>query len=98
MKFQPGNPKPPGSGRKKGTPNKATEFSAKFIMEFLTKYKESGLMESDFEGLDPKDRLALAEKFANYIVPKRQAVQAEVESTNKHSIEETLLKLAGEDS
>lgn len=36
-------------------------------------------MERDIESLEPKDRLQMLEKLMQYIVPKRQAVSADVD-------------------
>ena len=47
-------------------------------MGLLDEYSASGLMASDFASLEPKDRLYLAEKLTQYIVPKRQAVDADL--------------------
>ena len=95
MPFQKGQKKPTGSGRVKGTPNKKSLFGQDVILGLLTDYKESGLMDSDFACLDPKDRLSIAEKFTSYIVPKRQAVAADVNlDTQNDTIVDLLADLA----
>ncbi len=61
-------------GRQKGTPNKATAIGRQTILELLTNYSDSGLMSKDFLALeDPKDRLLIAEKLFQYVMPKMQS-------------------------
>ena len=97
MPFVKGCPRPPGAGRKAGTPNKSTQFGADHILAFLTEYKNSGQMAKDWEELEPRDRIALSEKMMNYVMPKRAAVQAEVNATvTDQTVEDTLRQLAGE--
>jgi hypothetical protein len=70
--FKPGCPRPPNAGRKKGTPNKATQQ----LREIL-----------DAEGLDPAKKLAellpnltpekqadICLKLMDFLYPKRKAV------------------------
>ena len=40
-KFKPGDPKPPGSGRKKGTPNKVTKDLAKAARQYTQEALEA---------------------------------------------------------
>lgn len=85
------------AGRKKGTPNKVSAMSKKVISCLLTDYSASGLMASDFMALEPRDRLAVSEKFLNYIMPKMQATSVELSTSNESkSIEDKLSELAGE--
>lgn len=92
-----GQPKVPGSGRKKGTPNKATKFGQEIIANLLGEYQDSGKMSADFEALEPKDRLLIAERLANYILPKRSAVDGNMSITDKaNTLSETLSRLASE--
>jgi len=99
MTFIKGQPKPPGSGRKgKGrSPNKTTAAVEQGILALLTEYHDSGKMKEDFEALDPKDRIIVAEKYTSYIAPKRQAVDGSLDiNTAKDTIDETLTALAEE--
>jgi hypothetical protein len=91
------------SGRKKtggrvaGTPNKITALTKATIAEMLANYKDSGLMDSDFLQLDPKDRLAIAEKLMQYTMPKIQSVEVDLaEGLKKRTIEDKLLELSKE--
>lgn len=59
-------------GRKKGTPNKVTTNLREKISAFLDRKWE--VIESDFETLRPKDRIALFEKLLQYSIPKLQTV------------------------
>lgn len=80
MGFKKGQAKPPGSGRKGNgqSPNKKTLYGQERILGLLDEYSSSGLMAADFMSLEPKDRLYLAEKLTQYVVPKRQSVDADV--------------------
>ena len=92
MGFQKGQPKI--AGRKKGTPNKATALCRETISAMLSEYQESGLMLADFTALEPKDRLAIAEKMMQYTMPKMQSTNVGITTEGKKTIEETLIALA----
>jgi len=97
MPFKKGDPKPPGSGRARGTPNKQTAKTYDIIVNLLDEYQSSGKMSQDFEGLKPNQRIAIAERLMGYVLPKKQAVQSDVTiDTNRRTIEDTLLQLAEE--
>ena len=97
MAFVKGQAKTPGSGRKKGTPNKRTVFGAEFVLGFLEEYRASGKMKKDWEALDPKDRMAIAERMMPYVMPKQAAVTASVVVGGDKSVEEELVELAEKD-
>lgn len=84
-------------GRQKGTPNKSTLLGKAAIVELLADYNNSGLMASDFATLDPKDRLAIAEKLMQYVMPKMQSTSVDITTEEKSkTIEDMLSDLAGE--
>lgn len=93
MAFEKGRKKT--GGRQKGTPNKAPTPVKSIITNILTEYSNSGLMELDFNSLDPKDRMAIAEKLSQYVMPKIQAVSVDLESNiSKITIEQELINLS----
>lgn len=95
MTFKVGHKKM--GGRKKDTPNKSTALTKAAIAEMLANYKDSGLMESDFLQLDPKDRLAIVEKLMQYTMPKIQSVEVDMsEGMRKRTIEDKLIELSNE--
>lgn len=96
MPKKKGDPKT--GGRVKGTPNKATSMSKAVIADLLNTYSSSGLMSKDFMALEPKDRLAIAERLTQYVMPKMQAVSAEVNDQRNLTIEDRLRELSGEES
>ena len=96
MPKKKGDPKT--GGRVKGTPNKATSMSKAVISDLLNTYSSSGLMSEDFMALEPKDRLAIAERLTQYVMPKMQAVSAEVNDQRNLTIEDRLRELSGEES
>ena len=63
-------------GRVAGTPNKVTRT----VREWISTFVESNLsqIEQDLKILDPKDRIAAFEKLLQYILPKLQAVEANI--------------------
>lgn len=61
----------------------------------LANYRESGLMDSDFMQLEPKDRLLITEKLMQYIMPKIQAVDMNmVADIKERTIEDKLIALS----
>lgn len=95
MAFEKGRKKT--GGRQKGTPNKAPTPVKSIITNILTEYSNSGKMKKDFDSLDPKDRMAIAEKLSQYVMPKIQAVSVDLESNiSKITIEQELINLSKE--
>ena len=66
MPFQKNKVSNP-AGRKKGTPNKSTDELRNVFTSFLTINLET--MQSDFDKLDPKDRLSFIERIAKMVLP-----------------------------
>ena len=81
-------------GRQKGSVNKVTNMSKAVISDLLTNYNSSGLMESDFMQLDGKDRITIAEKLMQYVMPKMQSVQGDIETHVKPSVAAKLRQLS----
>lgn len=81
-------------GRQKGTTNKVTMMGKQVIAELLSNYNSSGLMERDFMHLDGKDRIAIAEKLMQYVMPKMQSVQGDIETHVKPSVADKLRQLS----
>lgn len=55
-------------GRKKGTPNKVTGTVKEWLADLIDRNREQ--IEEDLRQLEPRERLAVLEKFMQYIVPK----------------------------
>ena len=84
-------------GRKKGTPNKATQSSKAVITKILDDYHDSGLFEQDIASLDPPRRLHVMLKLMEFTTPKPQAVDRTISAGERATtIEETLAALAQE--
>ena len=82
-------------GRVAGTPNKTTSTIKSAIASLLDDYHKSGKMKEDFDAIeDPKDRLALAEKFMQYTTPKMQAVAFTDADEKPRTIEDMLITLS----
>lgn len=84
-------------GRVKGTPNKVTSMSKSVISNMLAEYQESGLMGKDFLALEPKDRMTIAEKMMQYVLPKMQTTSVDISTQEtKITIEQKLREAAKE--
>ena len=82
-------------GRQKGSINKTTKVTRTIINELLTDYQDSGKMSSDFLTLEPKDRLMVAEKLMQYVLPKLQSTAVDLTSNNTEiTIEQKLIYLS----
>ena len=97
MPFQKGMKKVPGSGRKgKGrSPNKKGAFDISRLTDMLNEYVDTGLMAADIASLEPKDRLYVMERYLQYTTPKKQAVQADINTDDTATkLEDRLAALA----
>ena len=65
------------NGRPKGTPNKITADMRGWLTAVIDKNRKQ--MERDLKKLDPKDRLQILEKLMQYVIPKQQAVSADID-------------------
>jgi hypothetical protein len=82
-------------GRKPGSVNKTTALNKSIITQMLAQYNDSGLMSSDFLSLDAKDRITIAERLMQYVMPKIQAVDMNVAAEVKErTIEDKLIALS----
>ena len=84
-------------GRQAGTPNKVTGAVRGAISRMLDDYFNSATFEQDIAELEPKDRVAVMEKFAAYAVPKLQATSLEMTVESKKTIEDTLVELSADE-
>jgi hypothetical protein len=65
------------------------------ISNLLGDYQDSGLMSSDFLALEPKDRIVIAEKLMQYIMPKMQSTSVDfAEKSTRITIEQRLAQLS----
>jgi parvulin-like peptidyl-prolyl isomerase len=72
-------------GRAKGTPNRVTATVKEWLSELIDNNRKR--IENDIELLEPKDRLQIMERLMQYVIPKQQAVKADID-LNKLSDEE----------
>lgn len=63
------------NGRPKGTPNKSTSTMKNWIIDFVSGHQEQ--IESDFQSLEPRDRLMFVSRLLPYVVPKMVEVKDE---------------------
>ena len=84
-------------GRQAGTPNKTSAAVRGAIAKMLDGYFTSETFENDIDKLDPKDRVAVMEKFAAYVSPKLQTTTLDMTIENKKTIEERLAELSDDE-
>jgi len=73
MKGHTNNP----NGRPKGKPNKITQDMRQWIAQIIDSNREQ--MVQDLQTLEPIERLKILERLFPYVVPKQQAVSADVD-------------------
>lgn len=78
MSRKVGTPKT--GGRKAGTPNKITGGLKEFVTDILNDNREQII--KDLGKVKPTERLYFLEKMMQYVVPKQQAVSADVSTNN----------------
>ena len=71
-------------------------MSKMVINELLSNYSESGKLHEDFELLEPKERITVAEKLMQYVMPKMQSTSVNVsaDDESRKTLEETLIELS----
>lgn len=93
------------AGRPKGAVNKTTLISKEVIANLLQNYSNGTLhdaagvpscvqMSTDFLSLEAYQRIQIAERLMQYVIPKQQAVTADLKGEATLSIEERLAHLA----
>lgn len=80
----------------KETGKKATTNIKVVVSKLTDDYYSSGLLAEDFAELEPKDRLDVFVKLLQYVMPKLQAVAADIQSNTSTSLAERLAQLAKE--
>lgn len=85
-------------GRQKGSQNKITKAVKECITGLLTEYTNSNTFMEDFSKLEPKERLTIAEKLMNYVVPKMQSVAIDETNKDKNSTVAMLIQLRDGDT
>ena len=73
-------------GRAKGTPNKATKNMREWLTKLLAKNRKQ--IEKDLQSLEPKDRIAMLERLMQYVLPKQQAIKAEISNLTDAELSE----------
>lgn len=80
------------NGRPKGKPNKVTGEVREWIRSIIDKQRPQ--LEKDLKALEPAERWRIIEKLMQYVVPKMQAIEANIDFDRL--TDEQLDKLAGE--
>lgn len=98
MTFVKGKPKT--GGRKSGTPNHSTTMTRQALQRYIDTYfgdlSQESMFWRDIQALEPKDRVAITEKFIAYALPKPQSVSLDINSTETTAtVTEMLRVLSG---
>ena len=82
--FQKGHAKL--GGRKAGVPNRSTAE----LREWVQKLVQSNMaqVKRDLKELEPKERLDVIERLMRYVLPRQQAIMAEVEGLTPPELEQ----------
>lgn len=80
------------NGRPKGKPNKVTGEVREWIKAIIDKQRPQ--LEKDLKALEPAERWRIVEKLMQYVVPKMQAIEANIDFNRL--TDEQIDKLAGE--
>lgn len=75
MSRKKGTPKT--GGRQAGTPNKITESLKEFVSDLLNDNRDQ--IKEDLKVLRPKERITAYLSMMQYVLPKQQAVSADVD-------------------
>lgn len=86
MARQPNDGRGRLGGRSKGTPNKSTTE----LREWVQKLVQSNMaqVKRDLKELEPKERLDVIERLMRYVLPRQQAITAQVEGLSTPEIEQ----------
>lgn len=92
MSRKPGSPKT--GGRKKGTPNKDNQVPKEIFAKLCPEYLESDQFKSDWNQLSPKDRVQCILKMSEWLVPKPQSVDMNINNVSGFSLSEEIMRQA----
>jgi hypothetical protein len=76
MPFKKDDPRINRKGRKAGTPNKTTEELRGLFQSFIEANIDT--LQSDFDKLEPKDRLSFIERLARLVLPTPNPQETEL--------------------
>jgi len=65
------------AGRPAGSPNRVTTEMKEWVAAIT--YKNRRQMEKDLKKLEPKDRIIVLERLLQYVIPKQQAMSAQID-------------------
>lgn len=86
-------PRKKTGGRRPGTPNKDNAPVKAALTELFNNNFDK--VQKDLDALEPKDRLNVILKLAEFVIPKPQRLDVELNATVKDTVTATLLELAG---
>lgn len=79
-------------GRKKGTPNKVTKDLRGWLVDVINGHRDT--IQADLMAIvEPEKRLMIFEKLMQYVIPKQQAVRAEITQLTDSDIAEVTTRL-----
>ncbi len=79
-------------GRVKGTPNKTTLEIKNLMQSFISENIEK--LQSDFDALEPKDRLAFFERALRFILPTQQTQELNINNLSESELDILIDKIS----
>lgn len=91
-----GRPKgiPKSGGRQKGTPNRVTRDVREWLSKLINKSRRQ--IERDLQELEPKDRVMILERLMQYVVPKQQAIKADIANLTDDELSDVANRILSE--
>lgn len=85
---------PKTGGRKKGTPNRVTSDIRGWLAKLIKQNRRQ--IESDLQELEPKDRVMMFERLMQYVIPKKQALKADISDLSEDDIADVTSRILTE--
>lgn len=91
-KGKSGNP----NGRPKGSKNKATTSVRVWLAQLIDDNREQ--LAKDFKNLSAKDRLAMLDKFLQYLIPKQSTTGVDFNTLSDAQVDDVINQLMKKDN
>lgn len=85
---------PKTGGRKKGTPNRVTSDIRGWLAKLIKQNRRQ--IEADLQELEPKDRVMMLERLMQYVIPKKQAIKADISDLSEDDVADVASRILNE--